>query len=265
MSISFHRTFSLSRSSLAKILSVTKEHNKFSAKALEKTDLGTIYREAMPRYARRAGLLDQRGNLTTFGRFVSDDDIYLQRIGTQWLLHYHLAAPHRPTAFWHELVRRFFLPGNTFTAQDLNQALTDFLHCLSDQEPAPRSIRSAVTVFIGTYLKNDGLGYLGLLKEIDQNTYQVSLPSPPPAWAVGYALADYWQAKYEGRLTINLDDLIGENFANLFLLGENGLTEVLIELKRGEMVDLYRISRPYQVVLLQPNPEFALERLYESD
>ncbi|MDW8227246.1 MAG: DUF4007 family protein [Anaerolineales bacterium] len=263
MSLTFHRTFSLSRSSIAKVIQLAQEKPGFKQVDLaQNTDLGTIYQEAMPRYAYRAGLLDEKNHLTLFGRYAARHDPALEKPGTQWLLHYHLAAPHRPTAFWHHLVVRRFLSGNVFTAVDLITDLSDFLRREAGKEPAPRSVRSTITVFIGTYLKNDGLNRLRLLEEIGQDTYRVSAPSPLPVWALGYALAEYWQAHYGARLTVNLDDFTGDCFAGLFFLGEASLIESLIQLKQEGMIDLYRIAHPYQVVLLQSEPEFALKKLY---
>lgn len=260
--ISFHETFSLSRVSLAQILNNAQQTGSLDREFLVTTSLGTNYQKAMPRYAYRAGLLDKKNRLTLFGRLVTAHDPLLEKPGTQWLLHYHLAAPHRPTAFWHHLVVRRFLSGNTFTAADLIADLTDFLRREAGKEPAPRSVRSTVTIFIGTYLKSDGLSRLGLLEEVKKDTYRVPAVSAPPLWALGYALTEYWQAHYGERLTVNLDEFTGENFAGLFLLGEDSLTELLVQLKQEGMIDLYRIAHPYQVVLLQPNPEFALQRLY---
>lgn len=263
MSLTFHRTFAFSRSSVSKVIRVA--HNKPGFKQSDlatNTDLGTIYQEAMPRYAYRAGLLDGKNHLTPFGRYAAKHDPALEKPGTQWLLHYHLAAPHGPTAFWHHLVTRRFLSGNVFRAEDLTEDLTDFLRRKAGKDPAPRSVRSTVTVFAGTYLKSDGLNRLGLLVEDEKNVYRVPFVDQPPLWALGYALAEYWQAHYGERLTVNLDDLNNENFAGLFLLGESGFTDLLIQLKQEGVIDLYRIAYPYQVVLLQPSLEFALERLY---
>jgi hypothetical protein len=260
--INFHETFAISRSSLYQILINSKQTGKLNRKFLAETILGINYQKAMPRYANRAGLLDEKNQLTAFGRYAAQSDPALEKPGTQWLLHYHLSAPHRPTAFWHFLVTRRFVPGNTFTAEDLVSDLKTFLQQVAGKEPAPRSVRSAVTVFIGSYLKSDGLKRLGLIEERGQGSYHIPDVNPPPVWALGYALAEYWQAHYGERLTVNLDDLTGARFAGLFLLGEIGLTNLLMQLKQEGLVDLFRISRPYQVVLLQPNPEFALERLY---
>lgn len=264
MGLTFHRTFSLSRSSITKILQVAYNKPGFKNSDLAKlTDLGTIYQESMPRYAKRAGLLDEQNRLTLFGRYVAEFDPQMEKTSTQWLLHYHLTAPHRSTAFWHHLVTQWFIPGNTFTAEQLVEDLTRFLHNNTGKSPVPRSVRSTITIFTGTYLKSDGLKRLGLLEETEGGMYSVPQVTPPPVWALGYALAEYWQAHYGERLTINLDDLTGKNFAGLFLLGENGLTELLIELKREGLIDLYRIAHPYQVVLLQPGLESALERIYK--
>ncbi len=265
MSLTFHRTFSLSRSSVSKVVQLALNHPGFKQTDLaESTDLGTIYQEAMPRYAGRAGLLSKGNHLTEFGRFVAQHDGQLERTATQWLLHYHLSAPHGNTSFWHSLVQQRFVPGNIFTADGLLTDLSGFLAAETGKVPALRSMRSTVTVFTGTYLKPDGLGRLGLLEERSDATYRVPAVDAPEIWALGYALADYWSANYNGRLTINLDDLVHGDFAAIFLLGDDGLMQLLLQLKQEGMVDLYRISRPYQVVLLQPSVEYALQKLYEG-
>jgi len=218
----------------------------------------------MPRYAMRAGLLTKGNQLTHLGEYAVARDPYLERPSTQWLLHYHLSAPHGSTAFWHFLVRQRFVPGNMFNADDLVADLTGFLAQETGNIPAPRSLRSTVTVFTGTYVKPDGLARLGLLEEGSDATYRVPTVDAPDTWALGYALADYWSANFSGRLTINLDDLVHGGFAATFLLGEDRLIQLLLQLKQEGMVDLYRISRPYQVVLLQPSAEYALQKLYEG-
>lgn len=262
MALAFHESFTLSRPALSQLLGAL-EGNRLKAEALAtQTSLGTNYQKAMPRYAYRAGLLDERRCLTAFGRHVVQADPYLEQLATQWLLHYHLAAPHGPTAFWHMLVCRYFRPGNTLTAEALTEALTAFVAQPAGKPPAARTIRSTVTVFLGSYLKPDGLGRLGLLEARDGD-YRVGWPDPPPLWAFAYALADYWQAHYGHQLTANLEDLVNGDFAAVFLLGESSATELLMMLKREGMVDVYRTAHPYQVVLLQPNPEDALRRLYE--
>lgn len=262
MGLTFHRTFSLSRSSIAKVINLVQGDGGLKREDLAtKTDLGTVYQEAMPRYAIRAGLLTPNSKLTDLGEHVIRHDPALSQVSTQWLLHYHLAAPHGATAFWCHLVRKRFLPGNTFSTEDLMADLSDFLAKAASTLPSPRSVRSTVTVFTGTYLKADGLGQLGLLEETSPSVYTVSSPASPGIWVIAYALADYWEAHFGQRLTVNLDDLSQGDLAAIFLLGEERLTQLLLQLKQEGMLDLYRTSRPYQVVLLQPGPQHALQRL----
>lgn len=264
LAINFHETFSLSRASLRQIIEIVHRNEELNKTLLSNTSLGTNYQKAMPKYAFRAGLLDEHNRLTSFGRFAAQYDPGLTLPATQWLLHYHLAAPHRPTAFWNYLVTRRFVPGNTFTADDLVADIAHFLREHAGTVPAARSIRGTATIFVGTYLKPDGLGNLGLLQGATTDTYLVPTPSAPPRWAVGYALAEYWNAHYQGRLTTNLDDFIGKDFAGIFLMGEERLTDILLQLKHEGMIDVYRISRPYQVVLLQPDCEYALQKMYQT-
>lgn len=262
--ISFHESFSFSRDSVASVVDNAQYKGILDRAFLVNTSLGTNYQKAMPRYAVRAGLLSTGGQLTPFGHYVAKHDVKSERPSTQWLLHYHLSAPHGSTAFWHFLVRQRFVPGNMFNADDLVADLTGFLAQETGNIPAPRSLRSTVTVFTGTYVKPGGLARLGLLEEGSDATYRVPTVDAPDTWALGYALADYWSANFSGRLTINLDDLVHGSFAAIFLLGEDRLIQLLLQLKQEGMVDLYRISRPYQVVLLQPSAEYALQKLYEG-
>lgn len=265
MSLTFHRTFSFSRSSVSKVLRLAASLPGFKKDDLaNKTDLGTIYQEAMPRYAFRSGLLDKRNQLTSFGRYVFQYDQALEKVESQWLLHYYLAAPHGLTLFWHYLACKCFLIGNTFNNEDLTNQLVAFFKAGSEKMPALRSISSTITAFTGTYLKTDGLRRLNLLQETAQNTYLVPSAETPSVWTLGYALTEYWAARYGAQLTINLDDLIKGDFAAIFLLGEDRLTNLLLDLKQEGMLDLYRTSRPYQVVLLQPNPEYALQKIYKE-
>lgn len=260
--ISFHETLSLSRASLGQIVEIAFKNKVLDRKLLADTALGNNYQKAMPLYALRAGLLDENKCLTAFGHYVAQYDPALEKAATQWLLHYHLASPHGSTAFWHFLFRQRFLSGNIFTADELVADLEVFLQEKTGKLPPPRSLGSTITIFTGTYLKFDGLGRLGLLDEITKGTYRVPAPAAPPIWALGYALADYWNANQSGKLSMNLDDLIQGDFAAIFMLGEERLLNLLLELKQEGLLDLYRLSQPYQVLLLQPNPEYALQKMY---
>ncbi len=230
----------------------------------ERSALGTIYVEAMPRYATGAGLLDFKRHLTDFGRYALAHDRMLEQHGTQWLMHYHLSAPQGPgPAFWHDLVATFFYPGREFSADEIARRIAHFIEQTEGRTLAERTVSDTTTAFLGTYTKLDGLGRLGILTALGDGHYRVTEPVPPPVWAVAYALLDYWTAHFEERLTVSLDTLTAPGgFASLFLMGGQNFNNVLRTLQAARYVDVYRVAPPEQVVLLQHDSQPLLRKLY---
>lgn len=264
--INFHETFSLSRSSIEQVLDAADKIGYVNRDVLSReTLLGTRYQISMPNYAQRSGLLDSNRELTPFGCQVVAHDLSMSQLHTQWLMHYHLSAPHGPgTAFWNHLVVTRFRSGNILTGNEISEQIGAFTREHTGKEIAPRSLRSTATIFLGTYHKSDGLGALDILSKEDKEHCRVLEPFPPSPWTLAYALIDYWHAHYGDRLTINLKTLLAENgFASLFLLGEQPLEQILSELQQDGVLELYRVARPYQVVLLQTDLDFILEKLYQ--
>lgn len=221
----------------------------------------------MPRYATGAGLLDFNRQLTEFGRHAVTQDPMLEQHGTQWLMHYYLSAPHGPgPAFWHDLVTTFFFVGNEFAKMQVDRRVAGFVEQTEGHSLAERTTRSAATVFLGSYTKSDALGNLGILTEHSNQRYRVTRQVSPPAWAVAYALLDYWAAQFEDRLTVSLDTLTeAGGFASLFLLSQQEFNEVLHALQAEHYVEVYRAAPPYQVVLLRRDTEPLLQKLYGTD
>jgi len=269
LGITFHRTFSLVRSSVAKVVEMRGcQDSKFSRSSIrEDTHLGSIYVEAMPRYAIGMGLLDSDKKLSNFGRFASISDPHLEQLGTQWLMHYYMSASHGPgPAFWNQLVTTRFRSGEEFSTQDIAEQIAEFYQTIEGKPLAERSARVTATIFLGTYTKSDGLGRLELLQETSKDNYLVAEPQSPPVWAVGCALLDFWLAHYPNQVTANLNDLLAENgLTKLFLISRARLNALLERLQQEGFIDVYRLSPPYQVVLLNKNMEAYLEKLYGSD
>jgi hypothetical protein len=268
LGVTFHRTFSLSRPSIAKIVQLAKvlgDKTPIGRKTIRQmTNLGSVYVEAMPRYAYGAGLLDRGNHLTKFGSFACDYDPLLENIVTQWLIHYHLSAPDGPgPAYWHDLVIHRFLPGDEFTHEQISAQIQQFVSSVREMPPRDEDADSSATVFVGTYTKSDGLKSIGVLEETKPKTYRVLDPDPPSTWVVAYALLDFWKARFPNQTTINLSDLYGENgLTSLFMLSKGRLNAMLEEMQREGMLELYRIAPPYQVVLLTTDEVPILEKLY---
>lgn len=265
--LTFHESFSLSRPAVSQVISTIAEVSQSSSlerTLREHTALGTRYVKSMPRYAIGTGLLSFDRQLTPFGHYALAHDPMLEQHGTQWLMHYHLSAPHGPgPAFWHDLVASDFYVGREFSADEIARHIAAFLEQTEGRTLVERTVRSTATVFLGTYTKSDGLGKLGILTALDGQRYLVTEPVPPPVWAVAYSLLDYWAAHYNDRLTVSLDSLTEPGgFVSLFLLGQQEFGEVLRVLQAEHYVEVYRTAPPYQVVLLRRDTEPLLKKLY---
>jgi len=274
LGLTFHRTFSLVRPAVSQVVQLAVSIRQSSIEGpgftreliRERTNLGSIYVEAMPRYARGSGLLDDRNRLTPFGYSASQADKGLESLDTQWLMHYFMSASTGPgPLFWHELCATRFRVGNRFTRQEIADDIATLYKATEGKSVSASALKSTTTIFLGTYTKSDGLGNLGILYQ-DDDHYVVTQPDAPSPWVVGYALIDDWERRYPGRLSINLDDLSdARGLASPFMLDEDTLLTALISLQRAGVVDLYRSARPYQLLLLAHDRQIMLRRVYGVD
>ncbi len=219
----------------------------------------------MPRYAVGTGLLVEKSyRLTELGAFIYDHDPNLNHPSTLWLMHYHLSAPKGPgPAFWHFLVSRQLQPGVHLERAQLVDAVRAFVRVSEGKDLVDRSARSLITVFTGTYTKEDGLKKLGILEKTEAG-YQVLEPEPPNEWVVGYALAHYWGSVWPQFRQVALSELheFG-GFANLFLMGTFQLNSRLRELQSRGLLDLIQVAPPHQILRLWRSPADFLPHIYD--
>ncbi len=271
----FHESFSLSRSSLIKIANAIKSVNleaelenktKRDLFFKERTGLGPNYIKSMPVYSKGTGLIDFKYNLTNFGQMALRLDPLLEQPGTQWLMHYHLSAPHGPgPAFWNEIITKSFYRGNIFSNEDLIELIGNFVWQTENRILAKRGVQSTATIFLGTYIKPEGLSKLHLLETTESGRYRVCEPVVAPVWAVGCALLDFWESHYPGRIGVGLDTLQESGFLKLFLMGKSEFNEVLQSLQEAGYIEIHRTAPPVQVVLLRQDQEGLLQKLYGAD
>lgn len=266
LGLTFHRTFPLVRQAVSEIASVLLSDKKEIGRRnfQKETNLGSIYIEAMPRYAMGSGLLDDLNTLSPFGKSALTYDPLFGMVMTQWLMHYHLSAPLGPgPLFWHELVKTRFRSGDAFSTQEIAEQIGAIFEREEGKPLAERSARSTANIFLATYSRSDALGNLGLLKEVESGRFQVMDPDPPSTWVIGLALLHWWGSLYPKQVTINLNDLYGDQgFTNLLMIGKGRLNTALEELQDEGFVELYRIAPPYQVVLLRRDEEALLRLVY---
>jgi len=270
----FHRTFPLVRSALSQVLELavkTVESDGENAKLprskiQQSTSLGTIYVEAMPRYCRGAGLLKKNYLPTYFGYYAYKHDQLLELTGTQWLMHYFLSSPNGSgPAFWnHVILKRFYL-GSTFTRDTIVEDIGNFIWQIENKVLNKNDVGATATIFLGTYTKPEGLGKLHILEVTESGRYRVREGATAPAWAVGFALLDFWEAQYPGRISVGLNTLHESNFAKLFMIGKADLEAVLRTLQEANYIEIHRTAQPFQVVLLRQDREPLLKKLYGAD
>ncbi len=271
LGLTFHRTFPLNLWAVSEILrlSLSNDGNISKAAIRQHTPLGTIYAEAMPRYARGCGLVSGAGKLTPLGETVCRHDPSLSHPVTLWLMHYHLSAPEGPgAAYWSNLVARCLPFYEDVRDTAMAAATARFLETEQPTESLkPETIKSAATAFRRTYVRSDGLGRLGLLQELKRrgSTYvYVREPQSPPPAAVAYALADYWATQpFSGQATVSLSELTRDDgFARLMWMDQRNLEETLDLLRQKRVLDIYRTAPPFQVT--RPcSKEDLLPHLYD--
>ena len=269
----FHESFSLSRPSIIKILRAIqgtsvdidfKSRNNRLKYFSDQTQLGSNYVKSMPEYCKGSGLIDFLYSVKLFGKFSIENDPLLEASNTQWLMHYYLSGPNGPgPIFWHELVKTYFRSGDLISAQEITEHIEQIYTQTESKPLAPRSARTTATIFLGTYTNSDGLGNLGILEKLSDDSYRVMDPDPPSTWVLAYALLHWWSTQFDKQVTSNLNDLYGDlGITSLFMISKGRLNSCLEEMQDEGIISLYRIAPPYQVALLRRDEGFILRKLY---
>ncbi len=273
--MAFHESFSLNRPAITQVLDAAQAIESINApenKALllselrANSSLGNNYVKSMPKYAIGIGILNDRLTVTQFGHVVTSHDRMMDNSDTLWLLHYFLSGHFGPgPEFWHELCATYFRVGNRFTRQEITESIARVYEQAAGRTASASGLKTTTTIFLGTYLKRDGLGNLGILYQ-DGDHYVVTQPDAPSAWAFGFALIDDWARRHDGKLSVNLDDLTqARGLGSLFLMDEAAVISALGELQRAGIVEMYRSARPYQLLLLAHDREAMLRNVYGID
>jgi hypothetical protein len=227
----------------------------------EHTGLGTIYVEAMPRFARAAGLVDGKKRLTPFGLSVVEHDSTMAGASTQWLIHYSLCSPFGVgPAFWRVLFR--FVTGcATVSPEDIRAHLETLGP--AGAPIGPKALGYAATAFVGTYTRDDCLGELGVLVK-DGEQLAVGRGRLAPTPVVAFAVADFWDHAWPGRASVNLSWLNEQGGpASLLLMNSGEMSDALREMQNAGLVEVHRVAPPYQVFRLWGDSTKLLERVYE--
>lgn len=266
----FHETIPFKRSALTELVAALHANGgdeRLTVRDLHGgTKLGKNYVKAMRGYALGTGLLRDSGHVTEFGNLVLKRDPAMADRRTQWLLHYHLCAPHRPNpVFWGAAVLSCFRPGLELNRDQLAGIIRQASCESGGGELSERSIGSTAAIFSGTYGKAEALGSLGILQEAQRNVYVVGDWQEPVETVFAYVVADYWDGVWGERRTVNLDSVTAEQGgpASLLLLGTGQANRLLREMQSQGLVEIHRKSAPYTVVRLWDDTSELLEKVFE--
>ena len=269
--LAFHESFALSLPSVSAILHLSRTNEgRITPKIIaDQTSLGPNYVRSMPQYARATGLMEMGSyQLTPLGETVCLHDPNLINPTTLWVMHYNLSAYEGPgPAFWSHLVTSYLSFGMDVSRSEVAQEIYRFrVSQNSKADVKERTAQSTATVFLGTYTKSDALGRLGLIRTVSERDgyVRVSESQPPPSGVVAFALADHWEQHFGEQQTVSLSELSRDDgFSRLMWMNYQQLDDVLMDLKRKNIVDLFRIAPPYQVARLWSNKTELLTGVYQ--
>ena len=265
--LAFHEGFSFVRSAVAEVVSLAgrkSNDSRLNFDLLRKeTNLGRNYAKAMPRYCQGAGLLDQKNELTTLGKYIYECDRHLERPETLWICHYNLAALDGPgPEFWHMLVRQHLLAGDTLKTTSLGEVLKRV--CEDSGNPvAERTAFTAASVFLGTYSRDECLGKLGILEAQDAGAYLVREIESPPPLVFALAVANYWNRHLPDQRSVWIDEFNKAGGpAQVLLMGRGQVNQAMRELSRMGLATVQLNQAPYQFSPLWADSEDLLGRIY---
>lgn len=269
ISLAFHEGLSFVRSSIADVLSVAAQRNpdkKLNSEMLrQKTPLGQNYAKAMPRYCQGAGLLDQKNELTAFGRHVYKHDPHLELAATLWLCHYNLAAAEGPgPEFWHLLTAKHLIVGDELRTAHLGNFLMQ-VYEQSGYSIAGRTSSTAASVFLTTYSRSDCLGGLGVLEAKEPGRYVVKDVESPPPLVFAYVIAEYWQRNLPNQTSVWIDEFNKSGGpSQVLLMGRGQVNQAMRELSRMGIATVQLTQPPYQFSPLWKSQDELLDRIYAT-
>ncbi|QJX47820.1 DUF4007 family protein [Hymenobacter taeanensis] len=249
VAISYHRGFGLNRIALSSVLRFFAE-GKSRKQMEQELTLGPDQLTAAISYCERSGLVI-REKITAFGEAVLEHDTSLSKQATQWAMHYFLASPSVASPnYWASLALNHLSFTRQFGQSDLANAILGFAKDASNWEPSERTVKAGATAFISTYSKEEGLGAIGILEDAGRSQYTVRQPRALSIGVFACLLADYWDRHWPDRDDVLLEDITRGELAQVLLLSENKVNDLLGALAAPDMALIKRQRKhlPYQII-----------------
>jgi Protein of unknown function (DUF4007) len=273
MTLTFHQTFTLECENLSKLLTlVSANPSVTNVEIFEMTGIGIGKNERKGKvqptieYATYGGLLepraesvDKRFELSAVGKLVLEKDRWLKRPVTQWVLHYHLSRPGGEAEAWAFFVHEFLPSWVEFQRSDLESALESKFPSVKVKSINPG-------VLLNTYIDNNALGRIRLIREAANRTYSRGRPYIPNAYIAAYILAEIWDARHGDRIMVE-PSVLSEpgHLSTVMSLDEQDVHYLIDEMTGLGIVDQMRGAPPHQVVRRWEDKLALLRKAYDEE
>jgi len=274
MDLSFHQNFRLERNNIAKILKCIKDNPTITnVEIYEATGIGIgkdpQHGKVLPTilYSLYGGLImkeqvdgQRHLKLSDVGEIVFDNDSYLRKRVSHWVMHYHLSRMDSDAEAWAFFIHEFLQHHGSFTRKELEAALAEKF----EGKATVKSINPGV--LLSCYIdEENALGKLRLLRERKRGEYFRATPNIPNAYLVGYLLAEIWDRQHPTSTTVSSASLLKTgHLAPTLGVDEVSLQEQLDEMTALGIIEQMRAVAPFQVVKLWNDKLELLKAAYDE-
>lgn len=217
---------------------------------------------------------------TELGKIIFERDIYLEELGTLYLLQYQLASKKDEVPAWYFFFNEFSMP--EFSKEDFVTALLKYAKMQSGESPALRSLNDDFQCIINTYLPRYKVnpekispennidcpfGELGLIDILNRQkkTYKKSIPAANTLNP--YVILAVIIDNSNGRQEISLDELLNSpcNIGKVFNLDSITLLDALYKVENLQLIKINRTAG-LDVITFQKNISFldCVKKFYDS-
>ncbi len=286
MKIKGHQSFHIRRGWIHKGLKeISKNGGLFSDKEIVLTDLfgiGSNMVSSLKYWLEALNLTEKKRNgskvnyeLTPIGRFIFENDPYLEEIKTWQLLHYNLATNEELATTWYWFFNEY--KGNKFNRENLFNGLNSYITKNYEREVSERSLKDDVNCLLNTYVERDiqtpedniesPFAQLGLIeidnKKNEEINYKKVNKKLPKEELVYYILINMSKEKEMLDLKNIIYDANG--IGNIFNLDMYETMEILDTLQNLGYIKVIRTGGlDYINFIKKIDPIEALEKLYKN-
>lgn len=274
MSLTFHQTFPLDCENLSKLLPLVNNDPFVSNEHIaDATGIGIGKDRSKGKvqptidYAVYSGLINsisengsRKLQITETGRVLIENDPWLKKPASLWVLHYFLSRQGSEAEAWSFFIQEFLPRYGEFTRSILEIELGQKF----GERAKVKSINPGV--LLNSYLDGKALERIRLIRQRSKNGYSRTQPYIPNAFTVSYLLAEIWEIKRPQRLMVSPTTLLEPgDLARTMNLTESDLQSWLDVLTALGIIGQMREAPPYQVKRQWDDRLELLRRSYVED